>query len=160
MTPIESADSHASTLWASDAADGARLDGFESFAEYYNRLAEYNRGTRTGRNRADRTLIGQRDNTVVFDTVASRLELTRYQRSRARIMFGRLDLRKLSTPNGIDVYVVAFMVCAVACRDDGRLYHPNRGDNDELFVELADDLEIVDRLARSAYSKIIEAIEA
>jgi hypothetical protein len=152
-------DRYASTFYGSDATVGHRLDGTESLARFYDRLADYNRGVWTGRNRTDRTVARQNDTDSIFDTVASWLELTDYQTERSRLVFNRLDLAKLSTPGGIDTYVCAFFVAVIVCREDGRFFHPNRSDNDALFVEVAENLEIDDELARSAYLKILDEVE-
>jgi hypothetical protein len=152
---------NASTLYDSDAAAGRRLDGSESFAHLYRRFAEYNRGIRLSRTRSDQSILTREDSLTDFKTIASRLELTNFQKQRALFTFRKLDLSKLSTPNGIDARIVAFVVASLVCEDDGRHYHPNRGSNDALFTAVASDLGLIDRphLARSAFAKIAAEVD-
>jgi hypothetical protein len=96
---------------------------------------------------------------MIFDIVVSQLELTPHQKARSWFVLEQLDIKELSSPGGIDTYVCAFVVAAIVCREDGRMYHPNRSDNDELFVEVARNLELTDDLVRSAYGKILQEVK-
>ena len=143
----------------SATAGSRRLDGTESLDDYYSRLANLNRGIWTGE-WADKTQLRNADNLAVFDAISSQLELTDWQKQIGREAFGELNIRKLSSPNGIDTPLVAIMTAAMACQPDGRIYHPNRGadTNDGLFVSLLADLGYRDRVVRSCYAKVADRV--
>jgi hypothetical protein len=73
-----------------------------------------------------------------FAVVANQLELTPYRRQQTEMAFMQLDLQRL----GLPMELVAFCLCALAARQDGRMYHPNRSDenNDAQFLEFAQSL--------------------
>lgn len=137
-----------------------RADGTESFERHYDRLAMYNTGIWT-RNWADNEALRRADNLAVFDSIASNLELTDYQSRTARQLFDSLNLRELSTPSGIDTTLVAIISCAVVCRRDGRIYHPNVCDeqNDSLFVDLIDTLGYRNSVVHSCYGKVCNRVD-
>lgn len=144
-------------FYGSEAQNGYRLDGTESFTEYYSRLANLNTGLYNGKWAVDESARWRQEDLAILDSVAGQLELTRYQKKVARIAFDGLDLRELSSPNGINATLVAIITCAIVCREDGRFYHPSRGDetNDSLFVDLLDSLDYRDRVIRSCYEKVL-----
>ncbi|UBF22653.1 hypothetical protein HRTV-25_gp72 [Halorubrum tailed virus 25] len=150
---------NATRFYGADSAGGYRLDGTETIEEHYRRLANLNMGIWTG-TWADNDALRRADNLAVFDAIAGFLELSPYQKTVARETFGDLNLRELSSPGGIDATLVAVMVAAAVCRDDGRLYHPNRDDrvNDPLFVSLIDDLGYRDSVVHSCYAKVLERV--
>lgn len=137
-----------------------RGDGVETLANHYHRLSLLNQGIWTG-TWADKSALNEQDNLAVFDAVASQLELTNYQKTRARLAFVSLDLQELSSPHGIDAALVAAMTAAVVAREDGRMYHPSRADNnnDALFLRLLDDADYDDRTVRSAYEKVLHRVD-
>lgn len=136
-----------------------RLDGSESFDEYYNRLATLNCGVYNGK-WADKGKLRDADNLGLFDSIASSLELTDHQKTVARRQFSDLNLAELSTPTGIDGALVAVMVSAAVCRADGRFYHPNksRHTNDSLFVELVDELDYRQRTVHKCYQRVLNRV--
>lgn len=145
-----------------DSADyhgKTRLDGTETFNEYYRRLANLNTGIWTG-TWADKEALRRSDNLAVFDAIAGQLELTPHQKNVARAAYDDLNLRELSSPDGIDATLVAVMVCAVACRADGRMYHPSRGDetNDPLFVDLLSGFDYRPSVVHSCYAKVLNRV--
>lgn len=150
-------------FYGSDAAASytgtRRLDGTETYTEYYRRLACLNAGIYTGK-WADKEQLRRADNLAVFDSIASQLELTHHQKTIGRTAFDGLNLRDLSSPDGIDATLVAILVAAVVCREDGRFYHPSRGNetNDSLFVELIDDLGYRAGTVHSCYAKVLNRV--
>ncbi|WP_264822352.1 hypothetical protein [Halocatena marina] len=157
MTEFDTANH--SRLNPSDADNGRRLDGFESFDAHYRRLSGLNQGVYTGK-WADQSKLGQQDNLAVLDAVASTLELTPFQHRRSRLLFKQLGERgvigELSSPGSIDTALVAASVCALVSRIDGRMYHPNRTDdrNDELLTSFMDDRGYSDKSIRSCLNKV------
>ncbi|QSG06354.1 hypothetical protein [Halapricum desulfuricans] len=147
------------------ADSSANYDGFrrhddtESFTEYYSRLAILNSGIWTG-HWSDKKALRRADNLAIFDGIASSLELSPHQKIIGRDQFDTLNLRDLSSPNGIDATLVAIMVAAIACRPDGRIYHPSRGaeTNDTLFVELIDELGYRPGVVYSCYEKVLNRV--
>jgi len=79
-----------------------------------------------------------REKRDAFDIVASQLELTPYRRQQTEMVFMQLDLQRL----GLPMELVAFCLCALAARQDGRMYHPNRSEenNDKQFLDFAQSL--------------------
>lgn len=150
-------------FFGSDSAAGysgsRRLDGIESFDDHYNRLALLNTGLYTGP-WGDNEQLRRNDNLAIFDVLAGQLELTPHQKASGRLAFGTLNLSKLSSPNGIDAALVAIMVCAAVCREDGRMYHPSRSDesNDELFVSVIDDLGYRESVVQSCYATVRDRV--
>jgi len=80
----------------------------------------------------------RREKRKAFDTVANQVELTPHRRQQTEIVFRQLDLQRLGLPTEL----VAFCLCALAARQDGRMYHPNRSDenNDKPFLDFAQSL--------------------
>lgn len=81
----------------------------------------------------DQEQLRHRDNLGLFDAVSSSLELTGHQSDTARDVFGGLPLMEIGNPASM----VAFAVCALIVKEDGRDYYPSRAarNNDSLFVE-------------------------
>jgi hypothetical protein len=79
----------------------------------------------------------------LLTTVTARLEMTPHQIRRAETIFIPLDSQKF----GFSLELVAFCLCALVVRQDGRIYHPNCKDenNDELFTAYAGELNPRDR---------------
>lgn len=96
-----------------------RLDGTETFEGFYRRLAGYNSGVRNGK-WGDESMLWRQENLAIYDSIASQLDLTRYQKLRGRNAFDNLSLQELSSPGGIDTALVAVCVAAVVVREDGR----------------------------------------
>lgn len=106
----------------------------------YRRLRLYNRNTWSDRREENKEVTHRRDNLAILDALAGQLELTDYQKSEARRVFDELNLGKIGKP----ARLIAFGVCAVVANDDvpdGSRYHPRMNDPDELFEQIADNLE-------------------
>jgi hypothetical protein len=156
---IEADTENATKFHGYDASPGSRLDDTESLSEYYRRLANINAGIWTGE-WADKEALRRSDNLAIFDAISGQLELTPYQKRIARTQFDELNLRELSSPSGIDTPLVAIIVSAIVCRQDGRIYHPNRSDNsnDELFTNLLTEFDYRDSVVRSCYDKVLNRV--
>lgn len=148
-------------FYGSDAPSGDRLDGIESLSDHYRRLANLNTGIFNGKWAVDESARWRQESLAIFDSIAGNLELSPFQKTVGRTAYDGLDLRELSSPNGIDAPLVAVMVCAVVCRSDGRFYHPNRDDktNDPLFTTLLADLDYRPRVVRSCYEKVLNRVD-
>lgn len=160
IEPSTEADTeNATKFYGSESLPGNRLDNTESLSEHYTRLANINSGIWTG-TWADKEALRRSDNLAIFDAIAGQLELTPFQARVARTQFDDLNLRELSSPNGIDTPLVAIMTCAIVCRQDGRIYHPNRSDNrnDSLFVDLLADFDYRIGVVRSCYEKVLNRV--
>lgn len=118
---------------------------------YWKRLAGYNSGVYNG-SWTDQTAIRRQDNLAVYDAIAGQLELTPHQKRTGRDRLERLNIRAF----GFGIETVAFAVCAVTVREDGRGYYPTRSpdNNDPLFVELAHGLNLRKSELRSAMQTI------
>jgi hypothetical protein len=151
-------------FYGSDSSAGydgtRRKDGFETFESHYSRLALLNTGIFNGKWATDESARWKQEALAIFDAIAGNLELSPFQKELGRESFGTLDLRELSSPNGIDAVLCAIMTSAIVCREDGRFYHPNRDDNtnDPLFTALIEDLGYRDRVVRSCYEKILNRV--
>lgn len=135
-----------------------RLDGSRMFKNHYDRLQRQNRGLNGKWFPQDERR--RQDDLMIFDVIANFLELPKYHHSIGRIEFEQMPLKELTSPNGIDVFLVAIMVCAVVFLKDSRFeraYNPDRNDenNDELFVRLIRKLSYRDSELRSCYQKVL-----
>lgn len=144
----------------SDVGNDKRLDETESRSEHYRRLANLNRGIWTGE-WADKTALREADNLAIFDAISGQLDLSPHQKRVGRLQFGELNLRELSSPNGIDAKLVAIITCAIVCREDGRFYHPSRGaiNNDPLFVALLGRFDYRSSVIHSCYRKVLNRVD-
>lgn len=105
----------------------------------YKRLQLLNRGTWDSRYEENKEVTHRQDNLAILDALSGQLELTDYQKQKARRIFDSLNLGKLGKP----VRLIAFGVCIVVANDDvynGCRYHPQMNEPDELFIEMADRL--------------------
>jgi len=147
------------------AADGEyhtrrRMDGSETFENYYRRLASLNTGVRNGK-WADESKLRRQEKLAIYDAIAGQLELTPYQKRRGRLLFDRLSVSELSSPGGIDTPLVAVCVAAVVVREDGRMFHPSRSEkrNDGLFTALLDDIGYTARTVQKCYEKVLHRVD-
>jgi hypothetical protein len=105
----------------------------------YQRLKLLNRGTWKSRYEENKEVTHRQDNLAIFDSISSQVELTDFQKKKARRTFDNFDLQDFGKP----VKLVAFGVCAVVANDDvpnGSRYHPQMKKPDELFSDLAGEL--------------------
>lgn len=121
----------------------------------FNRFHLYNSGVSNGK-WVNRELQRERDNFALYDAVSSQIELTDYQKRRGREVFDNLKLNEI----GVSATTVAFCVCAIVVREDGRVYHPQRsdGNNDALFVEYESELPCTTRQLHSIYNRVWEVV--
>lgn len=122
----------------------------------FRRFHGYNSGVYNG-HWQDNNKLRRLDNLAVFDAISSQLELTNYQKRRGRRLFNSLKLKEI----GSGVSLVAFCVSAFVCRDDGRVYHPFRKEenNDELFIGFVEYLGEDPDTVANVYSRVKEALE-
>jgi hypothetical protein len=127
----------------------------EHLRDYYRRLSKYNYGLNL--NWADNSEQRRQEALAIFDALSGNLELTPFQKRVGRARMDSLEIYKL----GWSVEHVAFAVCAVTAREDGRLYHPNRSDdrNDSEFVRLARSLDLRPKGIDTCMQKITRMIE-
>jgi len=97
-----------------------------------------------------------------FDAIASRLEMTTYQRETGRSIRNSQALRNL----GYSDECVAFCLCVFICRygkyahrtpeKDREVYHPDRPEdkNDRRFTDLAADLGLRENLIRQCMGRM------
>jgi len=130
-------------------------DAPEDQQDHYRKLSLYNSGLCNGK-WADQELRRKLDNLGLYDAISSELELTRYQKERGRYILENITVKDF----GVEARAVIFCICAIVARDDGRVYHPSRGDdrNDDLFVGFTDDLSVSDAALRSCYNRVSEKI--
>jgi len=105
----------------------------------YKRIQLLNRGSWHSRYEENKEVTHRRDNLAILDALSSQVELTNFQKKKARRIFDELELGKM----GRSVRLVAFGVCAVVANDDvanGSRFHPQMKNSDELFEGLADRL--------------------
>jgi len=139
-----------------------RLDGSRKFKNHYDRLSKHNRGV-LGK-WYDQDKRREADNLAILDSIANFLDLPEYHHRVARQEFNRVPHKEWSSPNGIDVIITAFIICAVVVFKDprfGREYNPDRKDKsqDELFLKLIRRLPYRDSVIRSCYQKALAHVE-
>lgn len=109
----------------------------------YKRMRLYNRNTWKDRREENKEVTHRQDNLAIIDALSGQLELTGWQKSKARRVYDKLELGQLGKP----ARLVAFGVCATVANDDvhdGSRYHPRMNEPDELFESLANDLEFTE----------------
>ncbi|AAL54950.1 hypothetical protein HfxHF1_215 [Halophage HF1] len=105
----------------------------------FRRLMLYNRGTWHDRREENKRVTHRQDNLAILDSLSGQLELSDFQKKKARRIYDKLDLQNLGKP----ACLVAFGVCAVVANDDvhdGTRYWPTANDTCDLFTEIADNL--------------------
>lgn len=103
-----------------DSPSGNRLDGTESYKRYYKRLSNANSPEWDGPRR-DENITTERDHKNLLDSVASSLELTPHQKSRAELVLDQIDPRHFRGNKNV---AVILSICGHVGREDGRAYHP------------------------------------
>lgn len=112
----------------------------ESTSVNYRRLRLYNRNTWHDRREENKPVTRRRDNLAILDALSGQLDLTDYQKDKARRTFDQLHIKDIGEP----VQLIAFCVCTVVANEDvpdGYRFYPQMNDPDELFVEIADNLD-------------------
>lgn len=128
--PLVSPDTYAATRFNPEEAPADKV-------AYWKRLAGYHSGVKN-LNWVDRKQQRNQDNLAVYDALSGYLELTPWQKRIGRELFDGFDLRELGYP----VELAAFCICVWVVEGDGRYYHPQSPDSDELFVDLATELQL------------------
>ena len=98
----------------------------------FSRLSKYNRGIWNGPRREKKEITRRQDNIAIFDSLASQLELTSYQKKKGRRTLDRLDLRRVGLPTNL----IAFSICVLVANDDvpdGYRYWPRANNTDADF---------------------------
>lgn len=152
-------ESQSEPLVSPDTEERTRFNPEEADPEHrakFERLFKYNTGVYNGE-WADESKRRRMDNLAIYDAISSQLELTPFQKRRGRELFDSLNLRRLGYP----AEMVAFCVCVAVAREDGREYHPFRADrnNDEVFLELAEDLGFRTKQIASCLNRVQKVIE-
>lgn len=111
----------ATKITGSDAPDKQRLDGYESQQDLYQRLAVANSLDWNGKWR-DEYRATRKDAAAIVDAIGSSLELTDFQKQRAKEYFDQLPD---SYNEAYSTLLLALCVCGLSGRVDGRDYHPN-----------------------------------
>lgn len=120
----------------------------------FSRFQKKNRGTWEQSNVENKEVTYRRDNLRRYDAISSSLELTSYQSSRGREIMDGLDLEDI----GLRLDIVAFGLCVLLANDDvrdGERYYPNKqAEDDRLFEEMADTLDLSQPKQASVVEKI------
>lgn len=117
----------------------------------FKRFHGYNSGVYNGEWQ-DNAALRRLDNLALYDAVAGQLELTDFQKRTGKELFDGFNQAHL----GYTTTLVAFSTCAYVCRKDGRIYHPERSDenNDSLFVAFESDVPETKKQIRAGFTKI------
>lgn len=113
---------HATTFEPDDAPVTHRSDGTATQQQHYSRMRRYNQPGQHGK-WVDENRRNESDWDATIEAVASQLELTDYQEQRAKKLFEWLPENH---QRGRPLRYLAFAVCTIAGREDGREYHPNK----------------------------------
>lgn len=149
----------ATTFDGQDAPPGDRLDGSESFRNYYKRLSVANTLDWNGKWRSERRETIKNASAIV-DAIASQLQLTDYQTEEAHRIFANLSL-ELNEAHSTSL--LALCICALVGRKDGRDYHPNqhhpRASRDTDFARIAEDIGVSYAALYSCWKRIRREVE-
>lgn len=108
----------------------------------FRRFRAYNTGTWNGPKRRNKEVTRRQDNLHRYDSIASGLSLTGYQKSRGRSILDDINLRDM----GLSVDRIIFGICVIVANDDVRVgsrYYPHpEASGDDDFVETAESLNL------------------
>lgn len=152
-SPTETEPSIVLTPDANDATHFDLDDVHRSSPINYRRLLLLNRGTWKNRWEENKHVTHRRDNMRILDAISGQLELTDYQKKKARNLFDEIELGEIGKP----VRLIAFGVCAIVANEDvpdGCRYHPQMNDPCELFVHIADRLDFTEAQLHSIIGKV------
>lgn len=142
---------NATTIQPKEAPPGKR--------EKFRRFRAYNTGTWNGPKRENKEVIHRQDNLHRYDSIASSLSLTDYQKGRGRKILDEIDFRR----EGIRVDTLIFGICVIVANEDvydGSRYYPHpeaKGDDD--FEKVGDKLSIGRHKQISVVEKIRSQID-
>ena len=139
---------------ASDSDSGSRHDGSESFANYYQKLNQYN-GTHPP-TEADEGVWLHEEKLALFDSIAGQLQFTPHQKRRGRKVAGEIDFGLL----GERAETALFALCCIVAGEDGRDHHPEFEEpTDDRFEAIQESLDIDERTAGRMIEEIANLIE-
>lgn len=147
----------ATRIDSSDAPSVSRYDGVESLKQFYHRLQLVNTLEWDWEWR-DESQQRTKDRQAILDAIASSLELKTHQRERTKkILSDAPD----SMRQGYEITLLTFCAAALACKPDGRHYHPDRSarNNDSTFSAVLDRLGLSHRQVRKCYRRLESRIE-
>lgn len=144
-----------------DVEEGTRLDGSESFRDYWANLELINRGPYFRYNNLkkvwnDRTHLYLNDNLGIFDGVASQLEMRPAEKEWGRRIFSGFKFKEHSVPGdrGMGIALSAFCVCSYIRWKNGGRTHPNHHNRDIDFKDVQSGLGFTDSQVTKRYGKV------
>jgi len=106
----------------------------------FQKFRAYNTGIWNGPKRENEDAVHRQDDLHRYDSVASSLELTDYQKSKGRKMLDDFDAHSF----GYSIDHIIFAICALVANDDveeGSRYYPHpEASGDEAFVSAGETL--------------------
>jgi len=120
----------------------------------FERFRAYNTGLWNGPRRENKEAMYRQDNLHRYDSIASGLELTPYQKERGRQLLDDVEPSSFGKP--IDQLLFAICVIVANADAEGKRYwpHPDKRDNDPLFTEMAEDIGLSTRMQMSSVMKL------
>lgn len=124
----------------------------------FQRFRAYNTGTWNGPKRENKEAVHRQDDLHRYDSIASSLGLTDYQKRRGRKIFDKIDITTKRI--GVDVFI--FSVCVIVANSDvenGTRYYPQpNAPDDKVFSNIANSLGIDRGQQISAIEKVRQQI--
>jgi hypothetical protein len=110
--------------------------------QQFQRFRAYNTGMWYGPEEENKEKVRRQDNLHRYDSIASSVELTDYQKSRGRSLLDEIKVKDV----GINVDSIIFAICVLVANDDvseGSRYYPHpEAAGDEMFVSVGESLEL------------------
>lgn len=150
---ITSDTENATTIQPSDAPKEKR--------EKFKRFRAYNTEMWNGPKRENTEQFRRQDDLHRYDSIASSLSLTEYQKKRGRNLLDDFDSHKF----GQSIDHIIFGICAVVANDDvenGTRYwpeHPSQRDSESQFHQLGQDLGLGWKKQMSIVKKIQDQVD-
>lgn len=119
----------------------------------FRRFRAYNTATWNGPKRENKELIRRQDDLHRFDSLASSLNLTDYQKSRGRGILDDFDCHAF----GYSIDHIIFGICVVIANDDvdnGTRYWPRKGNQSGPYPRVADSLDLGWKEQMAAIKKV------
>ena len=122
----------------------------------YKKFRAYNTGMWNGAERENTEQFRRQDNLHRYDSLASSLELTDYQKARGRHHLDEINVRAVGS--GVDAVIFAICVLVVNSQvPDGSRYYPNPNcPDDRRFIKVAESLG----LDRGEQVSVIEKVRS
>jgi hypothetical protein len=122
----------------------------------WQRLKLLNEGMWNGPQRENTEALRTQDNLHIYDAVVCQLELTDHQKEWGRSIYDDLPHGELGRPVKQYAFAVGVLVANHDYPREGKRYWPqeNATDNDELFEQVGDDLDLSQRQQLSALMKV------